>query len=227
MGRRKVAGDDKVAVGYIRVSTSEQELGPVAQEKAIQKWCRKGKVHLAAVERDEGLSGGLEFEKRPGLVQAIALVEEHRAGLLVVHKRDRLARDREIAGQLGLLLRSKGAKVQATDGPSGSGPYDRAMEGIQDIFAELERSLIQARTKAALQVKKDRGERVGSIPYGFSLGEGGLLIPNPIEKEAVDLVRELREKGLSLREIARELTDQGHEPRGSVWHAQTIANMLE
>ncbi len=209
------------------MSTSEQELGPEAQEQAICKWCEHEAVELISVERDLGVSGGLVWEDRPAMVQAINTIEERKAGLLVVHKRDRLARDREIAGHIGLLLRGMGAKIRATDGIDVETPFGRAMEGMQDVFADLERALIQARTKAALRVKKDRGERVGSIPYGFSLGKGRLLVPNPVEQEAIDLVRELRGKGWSLRKIARELTDQGHKPRGSTWYAQTIANMLE
>ena len=40
-----------------------------------------------------------------------------------------------------------------------------------DAFAEYERAIIRARTRAALAVKRGRGERTGEVPYGFRLAE--------------------------------------------------------
>ena len=41
------------------------------------------------------------------------------------------------------------------------------MRRIVDAFAEYERLVIKARTRAALAVKRTRGERIDGIPYGF------------------------------------------------------------
>jgi DNA invertase Pin-like site-specific DNA recombinase len=36
-----------------------------------------------------------------------------------------------------------------------------------EVVVEYERALIRARTRAALQAKRARGERVGAVPYGY------------------------------------------------------------
>ena len=79
------------------------------------------------------------------------------------------------------------------------------MRHLIDCFAAYERALIGARTKAALRVKKARGQRVGAIPLGYRLsGDGTMLEPDPREQKAIALVHELRGEGLSLREIDKE-----------------------
>lgn len=78
------------AVGYIRVSTDEQVNGPKAQADALAAWCARNGVELVAVHHDHGVSGGAELDKRPGLLAALDELE--RGDVLLVAKRDRLAR---------------------------------------------------------------------------------------------------------------------------------------
>lgn len=222
-----------IAVGYIRVSTDEQKLGPQAQEKALRAWCKKHGVKLVSVHTDEGVSGGLELEKRPALVAAIDSVKEHGAIYLVAHKRDRVARDREVMGTLGLMLRRMGCTIQTTDRPPKDAddlePFEKAMDGITDVFAEFERSMIRARTKAALALKKARGERTGNVPYGYTLDEDGVhLTEDPDEQVMVEYIKELREDGCSLRTICEYLEGEGFEPRsGERFYPSTIKRILE
>jgi len=96
------------------------------------------------------------------------------------------------------------------------------------VLAEFERDQISERTTTAMQFKKAKGERVGSIPYGYRLDTDGVkLIPDDTEQTALKLICELNSKGLSLRNIASRLEKAGHLPRGKSWHPQTIANILE
>ena len=76
-------------------------------------------------------------------------------------------------------------------------------------------------TRAALQAKRRRGERAGSVPYGFALASAdtatafsraGLPITLiPVAEEQAVIQRILRERaaGASLRMIAKGLTDDG------------------
>src|SRR5260370_30004876 len=64
------AGDQAVAVAYVRVSTEEQNLGPEAQRAAIGAWAERHGVRIAATFEDR-LSGGTAPEDRPGLVAAL------------------------------------------------------------------------------------------------------------------------------------------------------------
>lgn len=85
--------------------------------------------------------------------------------------------------------------------------------------------MIRARTKAALHVKKQRGERVGQIPCGARLGADGRTLVRQEEEQAVlAIIRELRAAGLSLRAVADTLNARGYRVRnGSVWRYQIRA----
>ncbi len=89
------------AVGYIRVSTTEQTTNGIslqAQRAQIEQWARDHHAQLVRVFADESVSGGAPIDKRPGLLAALEAVRED--SVLVVAKRDRLARDAFLAAWL-------------------------------------------------------------------------------------------------------------------------------
>ena len=141
-----------------------------------------------------------------------------------------MARDSLLAAMVERLVEREGATVRTADATSdGDEPEAVLMRRIVDAFAEYERLLIKARTKAALAVKRSRGERTGDIPYGWRLGADGVhLEPLPAEQRMVASVREARAAGMSLRGIREHLASAGFTPRsGGRWHIQTIANILK
>jgi DNA invertase Pin-like site-specific DNA recombinase len=101
------------------------------------------------------------------------------------------------------------------------------MRGMIDLFAQYERALIRSRTRSALAVKKSRGERTGSVPYGSRLAADGVhLEAHPEELQVLALVKELRAEGLSLRAIGARLTAAGCTPRGGAgWNPNTLARL--
>lgn len=211
---------------YLRVSTEQQQqsgAGLDAQEDA----CRSVAGDLAGVYRDEGVSGKSGLDKRPALLNLIA--ELDKGDVLVVAKRDRLGRDPLVVAMIEAAVRRKGARIvsAAGEGTDSDSPTDVLMRRIVDAFAEYERLVIGARTKAALQAKRMRGERTGSIPYGYRLDQDGKrLLPDAGEQEILGQVRQLQAEGLSLRAIAARLEALGYRSRGAGWHPQTIKNIL-
>ncbi len=94
-----------------------------------------------------------------------------------------------------------------------------------------------ALTHTALEAKRARGEKLGTLPYGYRVDKKGpvtrlsgrpmRLIPDEKEQVVIRLARELHAKGRSLREIGTILLDRGHSPRvGPKWGAQTISRIL-
>jgi DNA invertase Pin-like site-specific DNA recombinase len=211
MAKRIRSGNPTVAIGYVRVSTEEQSLGPEAQRAALERWAQSRGVRLAVVLEDHGISGGASVEKRPGLLAALAALREHGAGLLVAAKRDRIARDTVIAAMVEQAAGRAGAMLTTADGSSdGAGPEGALMRGIVDVFAAYERGVIRARTRAALAVKRTRGERIGVVPYGYSLAADGVhLEENPAEQSVLAAIREMRAAGLSLRAVMVECERRG------------------
>ena len=213
-------------VGYVRVSTDEQHQGPRAQRDEIERWCAARGAELVAVHEDCGVSGAAALDARPGLLAAI---DDLAAGaVLLVAKRDRLARDVMAAAMIERLVARAGATVATCNGAGdGAGPEAQLMRRMIDAFAEYERELIRARTRAALAAKKARGEIVGEAPIGTARGaDGRTLAADPGEARAVELIRELRAEGVSIRRIAAELNERGVEARGGRWHATTVARVL-
>lgn len=200
-------------IGYVRCSTEEQHLGPVAQRNAIKVWCREHGADLLAVF-EEHVSGAAELDKRNQLVAALDALEDHRATVLLVLRRDRLARDNIAAAMIDRLVERQGARVMTVDGVgNGNSPEAVLMRGIIDLFSQYERQLVRMRTKAVLQLKKAKGERTGRIPFGYHLGERGVLEENPNEQKTMALMLQYRREHLSLHEIAERLNQEGCYPR--------------
>lgn len=219
-------------MGYVRVSTDEQHLGPEAQRAALDRWAIREGAELVAVLVDVGVSGAAPLDKRPGLVAALDALEAHGAGVLLVAKRDRLARDVVAAAMVERLAERAGARVvsaagEGTDGGDGD-PAAKLMRTMIDAFAEYERALIRARTRAALAVKRTRGEKTGgACPFGFRLaGDGRTLEADPEEARAVDRARALRAGGVAMRTIAERLNADGVPCRGRRWHKTTVVRLL-
>lgn len=214
-------------IAYLRVSTDRQADSGAGLD-AQQDACTKAAGTLAAVYRDEGVSGKAGLEKRPALLEAIAALKK--GDVLMVAKRDRLGRDPLVVAMIESAVQRKGARIQsaAGEGTDSDSPADVLMRRMVDAFAEYERLIIGARTKAALQAKKARGERTGSVPYGYRLADDGKqLAPDETEQGVLRCVQLLREGGATYRAIAQELTTRGYVPRGgATWHPQTIKNIV-
>lgn len=227
--RLKNLGDPSVAVAYLRVSTGEQALGLEAQRHAIQRWAEARSVAISSWHEDRGVSGGAPVERRPALAAALDAVSDHGAGLLLAHKRDRLARDVFIAAVVERLAQKQGAQVMVAEGgTNGDGPEAALMRAIIDAIAQYERAVIRGRIKAALAVKKRGGQRVGSIQYGKRLSADGVhLEDDPIEQVVIARVCALREQGCTYAEIAQDLVEAGYRPRsGRTWHAMTLSRIV-
>ena len=120
----------------------------------------------------------------PGLARALVDLHERRAGILVVARRDRLARDVGIALAIERAVTRSGARIISADGTgNGQTPADAFLRTVIDGASAYERALIAARTKAALAAKRARGFRSGEVPFGFTAVQDGRLVP--CEREQV------------------------------------------
>jgi DNA invertase Pin-like site-specific DNA recombinase len=219
----------KVAVAYLRASKDEQRLSPEAQRTAIKVWAERETVQVVAWCIDQGVSSVTPVEQRPALCEALALLREHGAGVLVVARRDRLARDPIITAMVERTVTSRSGRVVSAAGEgNGDSPADQFMRRVLDGASEYERALIRARTKAALAAKKARGERTGGIPYGFELRpDGRTLAPCATERRVIATIQEMRESGLSIRKLVAASAQRGIVSRaGRPFGKSQIENLL-
>jgi DNA invertase Pin-like site-specific DNA recombinase len=216
-------------VSYIRVSTDEQKLGIEAQRDLMAQYCKREGLCIDAEFIDENVSGGLEIDKRPALLQALDFIALNKGSTLIVAKRCRLARNGYVAAMVHRLVERDGGKIQCADGvANGDSPEDQLLRGMLNIFAQYERELIRARTRAAMAAKKRKGEFTGGKPpYGFDVDSNGKLRPSITEQSCIKLVVEMRSKKHSLRKIAKALTERGITSRGNgKWNHMRVKTVL-
>ncbi|NUQ47347.1 MAG: recombinase family protein [Phycisphaerae bacterium] len=80
--------------------------------------------------------------------------------------------------------------------------------------AEMERNLTRERTRAALRIKRQRGQRISRFaPFGYRLTPQATLEPEAAEQRAVQMMCGLHARGRSLRQIAAALHEVGHRGR--------------
>lgn len=215
-------------MGYVRMSTSKQDLSCSVQGAALERWAAAEDVELVAVFFDMGASGSLDVSERPGLAAALGAVQDAALGVLVAAKRDRFARDAYVAGSIERLAAKAGARVCAADGANGDGDGDAFKRDIDSVLAAHERRVIRRRTRDALAIKKGRGEITGSAPYGQRRGADGVhLEPAPAEMAVITRAKALSDEGLTVRAITLKLNDEGHRNRaGKPFAFQSVYTLL-
>jgi DNA invertase Pin-like site-specific DNA recombinase len=221
------------AISYRRVSSSEQVesgAGLDAQIDAITRWADRAGAEIVADHVDEAVSRSTSLDRRPGLLLAIG---DLRPGdVLVVAKRDRFGGDPIVGAMIEAAVERQGARIVSTqgEGTEGDAPTDILMRRIIDAFAEYERLIIRARTSAALQARKARGEiyrGVGKAPIGERIAADGISTErNDDEARAVELAVQLRSEGRTFRAIASALEATELKPRGKRWHPTTVQRMV-
>jgi len=220
--------DSVKVVGYTRLSKDEKARGGVGlqtQRAAVEAECERHGWQLVRVEQDDGVSGTVDPDKRPGLARALAAVEGGDANVLVVSRLDRLTRS--LLGFGSLVERAQRQRwrlvvvEQQFDLGTGSG---RAMAGMLAVFAQFERDLISERTKEAMaQVKlRTPAERA-------ALGKKPIGRPVTLDARVRRRILGLRSRGHSYHEIARRL-DADKVPTahgGQRWHAMTVRGIAD
>jgi DNA invertase Pin-like site-specific DNA recombinase len=230
------------AIIYLRVSTDEQaenKNGLNAQEDAARAYAARLGLEVAGVFTDAGITGSVGLERRPALLDAIAALSK--GDVLLVAKRDRIGRlDPMAMAMIEAAVRRKGARIvsAAGEGTEDDDPSSILMRRMVDAFAEYERLIIRARTKAALRAKRKRNEKTGGpLPYGFERGPDKpgpkdksikTLVPCKAEQEVLVLMKALRAGGMTLDGIADELNGRGIKRReGAAWEHSYISRLLK
>lgn len=220
----------KAAIAYVRVSTNDQAesgAGLAAQRAAIEAYAARHGLTVTAWHEDAGVSGAAAIEARPGLLAAIGQLR--RGSVLLIAKRDRIARDTFLSLVIEKAVGKRGAVIASADGVgNGDGPADAFMRSIMDAASQFERGLIRQRTRAAMAAKRRAGERIGEIPFGWDLHDDGTLIENAAEQKVIACILDCRKAGMSLREIASILNGQAvTTKKGNRWYGETVRSILD
>ncbi len=217
-----------ITVAYTRCSTSEQAesgLGLEAQRTQIERYAELYGVTVDRWVVDEGQSA--KNLDRPGVAEVLAGLDSREVEGVIVAKLDRLTRSVRDAGDLveryfasgRARLISVGEQIDTTTAAG------RLVLNVLASVGQWEREAIGERTRAALASKRAKGERVGTVPYGYRAASGR-LVPHAPEQAAITRALQLRRSGSSQAAIAASLQSEGFPPRGRRWHRTTVARIL-
>lgn len=210
------------AIAIYRVSSEHQVLsgnGLSAQKDSVRSYAQQNGLSIVSEHSDEGISGSASLDKRKGLLDGLQALQK--GMVLLVHKMDRLSRDVFLMCLIEREVKKKGCRIVSVsgEGTGSDNPQDTLMRSLLISFAQYEKDLISLRTKNALQARKRRGLRTGTVPWGFSADSEGKLIENPSEQSVWALVRQLRGEGSTWNSIAHSLNQKGLTNRkGNDWN---------
>lgn len=217
------------AIGYVRVSSEEQAregVSMAAQEAKIRSYCELYDLDLVHLIVDAGQSA--KTLNRPGLQEALTMLDEGQAGALVIAKLDRLTRSVADWGTLiDRYFAKRHALLSVADQIDTRTAAGRLVLNVLVSVAQWEREAIGERTSSALAFKKEQGEHVGGVPFGYQV-RGTKLAEVEAQANAINLILDLRSRGMTLRAIAAELTTLGIQTqRGGRWQANTIKAIID
>jgi len=224
------------AIAYIRQSRAEQRqraFHPDYQLTRMAAYCDQQGLHLGSHLRDEGVAGTMPLAQRPGGKELVQLVAEGQVVHLMVATLDRLfAKPAEAiryvrwfrARGVALHLLDVGGKALRLSGAEGE-LFLRIAAGI----ARMQQRTHSEHVQAAVAQKKARGERVGTVPFGWQLdADSRTLIPNPAERALAQRAGAMQGDGIPVRKIAAILAAEGFTTRrGTPITRSTVHQMIQ
>lgn len=207
-------------VAYLRVSTDKQADKGVsldAQRAKVEAYAALYDLEVIEVIVDAGASA--KTLDRPGLTRALEMLRKGTADALLVVKLDRLTRSVRDLGELveRYFAPGKAALLSVGEQIDTRSAGGRLVLNVLASVSQWEREAIGERTAVAMQHKVAEGEYVGGEPrYGFRVADDGVrLVAVEAEQAVLAEARRLRDGGLSLRAVARELDASGLRSRAA------------
>jgi len=161
------------AVSYLRVSTKEQaEKGGQAEGFSIpaQREANQRKAdQLGATIIEEFVDAGESARKgdRPELMRMIQYVAKHKTNYCIVHKVDRLARNRADDVTIHLALKDAGVTLVSATENIDETPSGMLLHGIMSSIAEFYSRNLATEVVKGLSQKAAQGGTVTKAPIGY------------------------------------------------------------
>ncbi len=229
--------DARRAALYIRVSTDEQAeegLSLDAQRKALEAFCQQQGYRIVECFTDAGESA--RSDKRPAFQRMIATAKQSPKpfDVILVHKMDRFARNREDSAVYKALLRKElGIDVLSMTERFDDTPTGKLTEGIMEVIAEFYSANLAHEVLKGMREKAARGQALGLPPLGYRVGSTGFY---EVVDDDATIVRWIFDQYAThqrgLQAIALWLRDHGHTQFGGrvgqlKWSAPGIRLILQ
>lgn len=209
-----------VFISYFRVSTNKQGvsgLGLEAQTATVKDYAHRSGGNIIATFQE--VESGKRND-RPELLKALALCRQKKA-ILLIAKLDRLSRN---VAFIANLMESR-VEFVACDMPEAN----KLTLHIMAAMAQHEREATSKRTKEALAAAKARGQKLGSPNPPSKKGSRAWGRQSAQFRSGIyPMVRQMRERGLTLQQIAMELNERNIPTcNNRTWHPMTVKLILK
>ncbi len=161
-----------MAVGiYVRVSTEEQRerQSIQTQREFAARYCDLHQLHVFETYADDGVSGTVPIEQRPGTTRLLTDARKGKFDQLLVYKLDRLGRETLLILKAVDELKKLGVRVRSmTEEFDSATAAGNLMLTLLSGFAAHEREVIRERSVAGTNRLAEAGAWLGGIvPYGY------------------------------------------------------------
>ena len=162
------------AVIYIRVSTKDQaERGGEAEGFSLpaqREACRRKAEQLGVPVIEEFADAGESARStaRPDLQRMLRFLQSHPVSHVIVHKVDRLARNRADDVQINLAIQQVGAVLVSCTENIDETPSGVLLHGIMSSIAEFYSKNLAAESRKGMLQKVKSGGTPGKAPFGYT-----------------------------------------------------------
>ncbi len=198
------------------------------QAASCEQYAHDHGLKIIATHHDPDVSGGDEF--RENLWDAIKKLPKD--GVLLVYKRDRLARNLYLSECINRAVRKAGARIIAVEGDVEGDSIEIAMiRQVMAAISEYEKKVIGQRTKWAMAQHMRSGKRMSRFPpYGQKIhpDNPSILLTDDHEATVIARMLEMRNHGYGSSKIAHTINENpdNFNRMGIKWRPATIGKII-
>lgn len=232
---RKLTEGNSVVLIYVRVSSlnNDYQISLQMQEKTCTEFCKKfGHTNVFVINEGyrsaRAKCGKVRLPKLDLIVKTLA-----RGDHLIVYDASRLSRNVAFGASSLDKLSGNGVTITSVSDKleySNKNTLDTATAKhnfhILLAQAEYESNKLSARSKLNIEFRKQRGDHIGAIPYGFKTvrkDDGRIiLVTNDIEKK---MIKEIQSDERSIKHITLAMNKSGRKKRKIDWTESMIRSI--
>jgi len=149
--------------------------------------------------------------------------------VLVIARLDRLTRNIRHLNTIisSICIQNEIGLVSIEEGLNTFDESGRLAIHVIDIVTKWDNKRISDRTREIIARKREKGERVGHAPFGYTYHNKKLVAVDE-EIKVAGMIQEKRNAGMSYHKIAKMLNDKKiGSKRGGIWYAETVKTVFQ